>query len=150
MIMAGNIWFFYALGAALLWAIGYVIAEKLLDMGLKPAFIIFFDALVIVPFYFLLAYNFGEIKEGLNILFTKEYALWFAILSAFTILGGNFLIILSIDGKNATLASIVESAYPVFTFIIAWAILKEVQITWETAIGGLMVLSGVTLIALRG
>ena len=148
--MASSAWFFYALGAALLWAVGYVIAEKLLRAGLQPAFIIFFDAMIVLPMYFILASKFGEIRDGFELLLTKDNLLWLAVLSAITIIGGNFLVILSVDAKNATLASIVESTYPVFTFLIAWAILKEVQITWETAVGGFMVLAGATLIALKG
>ena len=143
-------WFFYALGAALFWATAYVIAEKLLLAGLRPAFIIFLDALLAIPFYFFLATKFGEVEDGFRILFTQRDVLLLAVISGLTLIGGNFLVILSVDAKNATLASLVESAYPVFTFLIAWAILKEVQITWETAVGGLMVLCGTSIIALKG
>ena len=144
--MSSQVWFFYALVGYVLWGIGYVLSEKVLRMGLPPAFILFFDSLIVLPIFFILAASFGEIKNGFNLLWTTKDALTIAVLSGITIIGGNFLIILSVSKKNATLASLVEISYPLFTFVFAYLILKEVQLNWGAALGGLLIFSGIAVI----
>ncbi len=146
---SSNSWFYYALGAAVLWGIGYVLAEKLLRMGFPPAFIVFFDTLIVFPVFFIIASAFGEVGPGLRMLFEKDYAFFIAVLSAMTVIGGNFLIMLSVSEKNATLTSLIEISYPLFTFAFAWLILKEVQLTLETAAGAFLIFCGIVLIYLK-
>jgi drug/metabolite transporter (DMT)-like permease len=68
------------------------------------------------------------------------------LVASLTIVSGTFLVLMSISEKNATLTGLVEITYPIFTFIFAWIFLKEVQVNWESAIGGLLIFLGITLI----
>lgn len=143
--MTGSFWFFQALGAAVLWGLGYALSEKLLKSGMTPAFMMMFTGMITLPSFFILTCLFGEFKSGFSILWTSGL-MWMAVLMALTVIGGNLLIILSIAGKNATLASMVEISYPLFIFLFAWMIFREVQLNWASALGALLIFSGVATI----
>ncbi len=148
-MIAEKLWFIYALTAAVLWGVGYVLAEKLLKGGIGPAFLMFASGTVTLPLYFLLALYLGQFKSGIEVLLADNGKLILVIVSALTVLGGTFLVFLGISEKNATLVNLIEISYPFFTFIFAWLILREVQLSWETAVGGLLIFSGITLIFLK-
>lgn len=145
-MLAGSAWFFYALSASFLWGLGYAISDKLLRVGLQPAFLMFLSTLICLPLYFILAAKFNELKSGFDLVFNDWKTLAWLIVMGVTVVGGNFLILMSVSEKNATLASLVEVTYPLFTFLFAWWLLKEVQLGWETAVGGLLIFSGVAVI----
>lgn len=148
--MAANIWFFYALGASLCWGLGYVFSEKLLRDGLTPAFIMSVAALLSLPIWFLFAHFSGELKNGLTYISNNKAKALLLAGTAMITLTGNFLILMGIASKNATLASLIEISYPIFTFIFAWLILKDVQLTWGTAVGGLLIMTGIVIVYLKG
>lgn len=148
--MMAHLWFFFALGAAVLWGIGYVLSEKFLRMGLTPSFMMFFNGLITLPIYFAIALSLGRIREGFTFIATHGYG-HFALLlfMALSIVSGSFLILLGISAKNATLASLIEITYPLFTFLFAWLILKETQLTWASGVGALLIFAGIAVIYLK-
>lgn len=148
--MAANLWFFYSLGASLFWGIGYVLAEKLLRGGLTPAFMMVVATLLSLPIYLAIAHFTGDLKAGWEHVSDNKSRMALLAATALVTVGGNFLILMGIAGKNATLASLIEITYPVFTFIFAWMILKDVQLTWGTAVGGALILSGIAVVYLKG
>ncbi len=148
--MAANLWFIYAISASLFWGMGYVLSEKLLKDGLTPAFLMFIGTLVSLPIYFIITQMTQELRPGIDYLTANKTKFALLIMTALLTVGGNFFILMSISGKNATLASLIEITYPVFTFIFAWMILKDVQLTLGTAIGGLLILSGIAVVYLKG
>jgi drug/metabolite transporter (DMT)-like permease len=139
-------WFFFACAAALVWGISYAASGRVLQRGLSPATLFFLDVLVgliAMASYLTIARKwpsaFGEIRALGN------QGLWLAVAVIATTVG-NFLIFLAIEGKNATLASLIEITYPFFVALIAWLFFREAQLTWPTAVGGALVLAGVTII----
>ncbi len=148
-MIESKLWFFYALGASILWGIGYVLSEKLLKSGFTPAFMMLSSGVITLPFYLLLVVYLGQLQGGLGLLFSDKNNLILMCLVGFTVVGGNFLIFMSIYEKNATMASIIEITYPLFTCLFAWLILRQVQIGWQTAIGGLFILAGIIIIFLE-
>ena len=53
--MADKLWFFYALGAAIVWGLGYVLSQKLLqEYEMSTTFLIFMCCLLALPLYFYL------------------------------------------------------------------------------------------------
>ena len=144
--MASNLWFLYALMASFSWGIAYVISEKLLRMGMTPALMMTISATVCAPLYLLLAAKFNEIKPGWELIKNNTDQLWIILLMAVTVVAGNFFSLLSISEKNATLTAFIEICYPLFTFILAALILKESQLNWSTACGGLLILAGIAVI----
>lgn len=148
--MVANLWFFYALGASLFWGMGYVLSEKLLREGLTPAFIMTAASILSLPIWLAIASASGDLKSGLEYIGRNKDKALLLVLTALMPIGGNFLILLGIAGKNATLASLVEISYPIFTFIFAWLILKDIQLTWGTAFGAMLIISGIAVVYLKG
>ncbi len=139
-------WFFFASAAALIWGISYAASGRVLQRGLSPATLFFLDVL------------FGLLAVGSYLTVTRKWpaalgeiralggqGVWLAVAVAATT-AGNFLIFLAIEGKNATLASLIEITYPFFVALFAWLFFRDVQLSWPTAMGGAFVLTGVTII----
>jgi drug/metabolite transporter (DMT)-like permease len=127
-----------------------VISEKLLRQGLTPSYLLFIAAAMSLPFYLFLTLHLGTLKEGyLLMVGQKSTYIWTLIMAVTTILA-NFMIVMSISTKNATMASLVEISYPVFTVIFAWLILRELQMNMYGAAGGLLIFAGIALIYLKG
>ena len=122
--MAANLWFFYALGAAMFWGLGYVLTEKLLVQGFAPSFLMAASALITLPCYLLLAWKLGDLRPGFELATADGKTLALLVLTALLVIGGNFLIFSSIAGKNATMAAIIEISYPFFTLFFAWLLFR--------------------------
>jgi drug/metabolite transporter (DMT)-like permease len=145
-----SLWFFCALGAAIMWGAGYVVTEILLKKyGLTPAFIMFASQLITLPIWFLICAYLGQVSPGFKLMASVPSAAGLVFLQAVLIIGGAFLIIHSISMKNATLASLIEISYPLFTALFAYLILKDTQVNLWTAAGGLLIISGISLIYLK-
>ena len=52
----------------------------------------------------------------------------------------------SIQGKNATLAGLIEISYPLFIALFAYFLFGEMQIGVASALGGVLIFAGVALI----
>lgn len=136
-------WYVTAIGAALVWGIHY----PLVDHALKKISLISVLLLTAVP-VILAAPLFHRTLAA-------DYAVWAALdvgprarvlALALTSLLGSVLLFLSIAGKNATLASLIEISYPVFVAIFAWLLFREIHVNPSVIIGGLLVFAGVVMI----
>ena len=63
-----------------------------------------------------------------------------------TSLLGAVLLYISIAGKNATLASLIEITYPVFVVFFAFVMFRHVHLNLSVIVGGLLVIAGAALI----
>jgi drug/metabolite transporter (DMT)-like permease len=132
-----------------MWALGYVLSEKLLKQGYTPAFMILVTSVVGLPIYFFISYLQGNLSEQ-TLRVTSDYnAALLMFIIAITVVGGSFMILMSVNEKNATLAALIEICYPLFTFVFAWLILKEVQLNWYSAIGAFLIVSGMAIIYIK-
>lgn len=144
-----NLWFFYALGASMLWGFGYVLSEKLLQYGLSPAFIMFTTYVLSVPMFAMLVLKSGGFQINLDLITADKVIFIIALMLAVTLVFGNLFILEGIALKNATLVATIEATYPIFTAILAYFILKEVQINWWTFAGAILCCCGVCIIYLK-
>jgi len=62
----------------------------------------------------------------------------------------NYLISRSIQASNATLAGLIELAYPVFTVAFTWLLFGHNHLTPAVAFGGLLIMAGAAVIGLAG
>lgn len=148
--MAGSLWIVCSLSAAMLWGIGYVIAEKILkETDISPAFLMVATEVITLPLYIGLCVYLGQLKTGIGIIMSSNTIFWLVVIHAFTIVGGNFLILNSVLLKNATLATLLEITYPLFVAFFAYLILKDTQLNWGTAFGAVLIFSGVFVIYLK-
>jgi drug/metabolite transporter (DMT)-like permease len=136
-------WYLAAIGAAVVWGVHY----PLVDFALKRMSLV--TVLVLTALPLLLAVPFYHRTLA------ADWASWRAlpwderipiVALAFTSLAGAVLLFLSISGKNATLASLIEISYPVFVALFAWLLFREIHWNASVLAGAALVFAGVALI----
>ena len=55
-MIENNLWFFIALLSAVFWGISYCFAERIMDQGVSPAFLLLLQGIVTFPVYIIFAY----------------------------------------------------------------------------------------------
>jgi len=139
-------WYVFAIGAAVVWGLHYPLVEyalrrvSLVSVMLLTALPI----LLLVPFY---TDSLERDWHGLRELDTP--ARLTILLIALTSLVGTWLLFLSIRGRNATLASLIEISYPAFVALFAWALFREWQINSGVLLGAALVFAGTAMIILN-
>ena len=136
-------WYITALGAALVWGIHY----PLVDFALKRISVFSVLLLTVLPVLVLMPVFMRDLARDLDtlqVLPGVEQAMIAAI--GLTSLLGAVLLYVSIAGKNATLASLIEISYPVFVVFFAYVIFRQIHLNASVIIGGLMVIAGAGLI----
>ena len=136
-------WYLTALAAALVWGIHY----PLVDFALKRVSIFSVLLLSVLPILLLMPIFLRDLARDLDAVRAlpgAEQGMIAAI--GLTSLLGAVLLYLSIAGKNATLASVIEITYPVFVVVFAYLIFRQVHLNASVVTGGLMVIAGAGLI----
>ena len=136
-------WYITALGAALIWGVHY----PLVDFALKRISVFSVLMLTVLPILLLMPVFMRDIARDLDAVRELpgiEQGMIAAI--GLTSLLGAVLLYLSIAGKNATLASLIEITYPVFVAFFAYAIFRHVLVNASVIVGGLLVMAGAGLI----
>jgi drug/metabolite transporter (DMT)-like permease len=141
------VWLLYALGAAVIWGVNYAVSGRLLERGMSPQTLFFVDLV------------FGTLALGLMITLTGRWSataselqqarpdmVWLVIAVAAATAAG-LLIFMSIEAKNATVASLIEVTYPLFTAFFAWILFRQTTLNAATIIGGLLIFAGVLIVA---
>ena len=136
-------WYITALGAALIWGIHY----PLIDLALKKISLYGVLTLTVIPVLLIapffsdtLASDYAAFKA----LETNDKLLIAAI--GLTSLIASILLFMSIESKNATLASLIEITYPVFVALFSFILFKHTHINPRVMLGGLLVITGAGII----
>lgn len=136
-------WYVTALGAALVWGLHY----PLVDFALKRISIYSVLLLTVLPVLLLMPVFLRDVSRDMDTLRglpAAEQGMIAAI--GITSLLGAVLLYLSIAGKNATLASLIEITYPVFVAFFAFVLFRQIHLNTSVIVGGLMVIAGAALI----
>ena len=147
--MTQHLWFIFSFGSAILWGFGYALYEKVMRAGISPAVMMCLTTLITLPACLLLSHFNGTLQTSLQAVASNKTLLLLALLVAGSVVAGNLLILQGILLKNATLANLIEISYPVFTFIFAWLMFRDIQLNIGTAFGGLLIFAGVLTIFLK-
>ncbi len=139
-------WYVAAIGAALVWGVHY----PLVDHALKKLSLVSVLLLTALPIVALGLFFHRTLAADYAVWTTLDTGPKLRVLAlALTSLLGSVLLFLSIAGKNATLASLIEISYPVFVALFAWLLFREVHVNASVLVGGLLVFAGVTLIIMN-
>ena len=136
-------WYVTALGAALIWGVHY----PLVDFALKRVSVFSVLMLSVMPILLLMPVFLRDMARDLDTVRALpgvEQGMIAAI--GLTSLLGAVLLYLSIAGKNATLASLIEITYPVFVVFFAYVMFRHVHVNASVIVGGLLVMAGAGLI----
>jgi drug/metabolite transporter (DMT)-like permease len=136
-------WYVTALGAALVWGVHY----PLVDFALKRISLFSVMLLSVLPIVLLAPLFYKQLSGDIDIVkalsVTEQWTIGFIGLTS---LVGAALLYLSIAGKNATLASLIEITYPVFVVFFSYALFKQIHINASVLVGGALVITGAGLI----
>ncbi len=144
-----NAWFWMALFAAMSWGIAYPLGDKVLKAGLDPIMMVAITCLIQLVIAGGIAAFRVDFSEQADVLSNKRVLL-FLFLCATTYVIGSMLIYSSISVKNASLSSLIEMSYPLFTVFFAWLFFREFHLNLTVAFGSLLILGGVAMIYLKG
>jgi len=149
MLNSANLWFFCALGTAVMWGFGYALSEKVMKDSFHPLFLMVVTGFLYLGLSLIAAYCTNNLKGGFQEIVNNPPSLISLLLVSLSVVIGSFLIYYAISLKNATMVNLIEITYPVFTLIFAYIIMKEVQITPATMFGGLLIFAGIGVIYLK-
>jgi drug/metabolite transporter (DMT)-like permease len=119
----------------------------LIDFAMKRLSIYGVLLLSVIPIVLLMPLFLRELAGDLEVFKSlpgKEQ--WTILAVSLTSTAGAALIYLSINNKNATLASLIEITYPVFVILFAYILFRQIHVNLSVLFGGLMILLGAGLI----
>jgi uncharacterized membrane protein len=138
-------WFWLALLASIFWGLTYVLNQYMLRF-LDPLAIFFLSTFFIA---FMLAIYLSYTHQW-QIIFHKfsdhPKLIWATLAYTFFYFLAGLLILKSIHAGNASLAAIIESAYPLFTIPFAYLLLHEIQFNWGILTGMSLILAGLIIV----
>jgi drug/metabolite transporter (DMT)-like permease len=136
-------WYVAALGAAITWGIYY----PLVDMALKRISLYSVILLSMIPVFLVMPLFLKTVSSDIETVKSLPVSeQW--IIAALGLIGlfGEVMVYLAINGKNATLASLIEMTYPVVVVLFAFLFFRQMHATTSVFLGGLMILTGAGLI----
>jgi drug/metabolite transporter (DMT)-like permease len=140
-------WTVYALFAAIIWGLDYVLAERIFHSQISPSTLLGVQMAIGSVVFLTISAN-SSMAADIEILTTSRYAAWILIAAIVAFIVANLLIALSIKSKSATLAGLLEISYPIFIAIFSWLLFGDNQLNLATFLGGILIFSGVVTIYL--
>ena len=141
------VWLLYALAAALIWGVNYAVSGRLLERGISPPTLFLIDLLFGTVAMVTLIGRTGKWHSTFAELYHARGEIPWLIVAAVAATSAGMLIFLSIEAKNATLSSLIEVTYPLFTAFFAWAFFRQTTINLSTIIGAALIFTGVLIVA---
>lgn len=141
----GTMWIIYSLIASILWGLDYTLAGKLLE---KTGFPLLLALQFLVGFLVMLGFvlSSGAYKAELPRLFSTTQSIAMVVIMIGAFVAAHVCIVLSIENKTATLASLIEMSYPIFVVAFSWLLFREASLHVGTVIGGALVFAGVSMV----
>lgn len=140
-------WLLYATFASVFWGITYSLNEQLYKhISIFSSFVLI-SALSTVAFTIIALAN-GTFQKDMSTLASNNLALILIVSSASAFILAEVFIGLSITGKNATLAGLIEISYPIFIILFSYLIFRESHLNLGTLLGGALVFFGIASIYL--
>ena len=140
-------WFFYALGAAIIWGINYAVSGRLLERGMSPQTLYFIDTVCGGLTLTVLITATGRWEATALEIRSARPDLIYLVVAVIATISAGMLIFLSIQAKNATVASLIEITYPLFTAFFVWALFRQATFNLTTLFGALLIFAGVVIVA---
>lgn len=138
------VWWMYAFIAAAVWGVHYVLLERAMTVA-SPITVYLIPTAVsafAIPFFY------KTLAEDYKTIITASYDVKVSLAAImFTGAVASLCLYKAINMSNATLASLIEIAYPIFVAIFAYLIFGHNHLThWTTVVGGLFILAGAVLV----
>lgn len=137
-------WFVAALSTAILWGFVYCLGGEIVKQIDKKTYI-FLSSLTSTIVYGCLCWD--KVPETIQALQSKKIVILWLVLAIISTLTANYLSLLAVQLKNASLASMVEISYPLWVVLFTYLIFSDKQVSILSVIGGIFVIIGIMLVA---
>ena len=141
------LWLLYALGAAIIWGVNYSVSGRLLERGMSPQTLFIVDLLFGLLAVTLLITLTGRWQTTALEIRNAQPDIHLLAVAALATFSAGLLIFMSIEAKNATVSSLIEISYPLFTAFSAWLFFRQNTVNLATLIGAVFILVGVLIVA---
>lgn len=141
------LWFWAALLAASLWGLSYAMAENVLKGGISSTSLMAFYTWIAAPIFTVIAWRNGSLRQGISLARENPSFIFSIVALVVCYFIGNLLIYWAIKQKDATTVSLIEISYPLFVALFSYVIFNNMQLTWQSALGGMLILSGVAVMS---
>ena len=139
-------WYLTAIAAALVWGLHY----PLIDNALRKLSVMSVLLLTAVPVLLVAPWFRRTLVADYRTLAQLSWNDRLPILAlGLTSFSASVLLFLSIESKNATLASLIEISYPVFVALFAYVLFREMHLNASVLTGSVLVFLGVGIIILN-
>jgi drug/metabolite transporter (DMT)-like permease len=142
-------WALFALSAAIFWGLAYTMSGQVVKSGISTPFILGFVAAVTLPVYVTALIKTESFRPSLEIVMNNKILLLFLGVQAISLMMGQYLIYAAIAQKSVTYAAVLEISYPIFVCLFTWVLFRDLQMSWNIAVGGLMIFAGSALVFLK-
>ncbi len=139
-------WLVYAIAASILWGLVYSLSEKIFRYDISPQTLLAAQMCLGGIIFLLFSYN-TTLKKDMALIISNHRLFIILISELVAVIIANYLISLSIQAKDATLAGLIEQSYPIFTIFFTWVIFKESHLTAGVIIGSIMIFLGIVIMA---
>lgn len=140
-------WVFYSIAAAIVWGLDYSLCERIFNAKISPFSLLAIQMFVGSIIFFVIGLR-HNLYDDIQLILHDTTLFWIILVALITFNGGNLLIFLSIQAKNATIAGLIELSYPLFTILFTWFLFRDHHVDLNLIIGGLLITSGVFYVAL--
>lgn len=140
-------WFLFATLASAFWGITYALNEQTYKHISFLSSLVISSAICTAVFLIAALMN-GTLQKDMPTLASNGTALTLAIAGALALVIAEVFIGLSISGKNATLAGLIEISYPIFIVLFSFLLFKESHLNVGTVVGGIGIFLGICCIYL--
>ena len=138
-------WLVYAVSAAAVWGLDYALGERVLKNKISPTSLMTVQMALGTMFFLTVGYA-GSLKQDFQIIISDRKVLGLTLAAIASFNFGNWLIFLSIQAKNATIAGLIELCYPVFTALFTYFLFKENHLSPSVLVGSIFILIGIFII----
>jgi drug/metabolite transporter (DMT)-like permease len=139
-------WYVTALGAAIIWGLHYPLVDHALKR-ISPVGVLLLTA---VPILLVAVIFHRHVVADVQAVKGMEWSSRLVVIAlSLTSILGSLLLYMSINSRNATLASLIEISYPVFVALFSYLLFRQTQINPSVVLGGALVFAGVAVIILN-
>lgn len=137
-------WIVYALIVSITRGIQYAVLDKVLVS--VPIVVLCFVSSIFNTIFFGIFFYLGNYSKHFKEYFADRNILRLFILITVLYMVSSSLILVAIQNKNATIASLIEISYPIFVVLFSYIFYKNVQINTWIIIWGVLIFVGIALV----
>lgn len=141
-------WIIQSLGASLMWGLCYAISGKLYEKGMSVVVYYFLSSGVTFIGSGAYLWLSGKAPSVLGDLASIRQEWHWLFLSLTAASMASLSVSFAVVTKNATMAALIESSYPIFVAITAWVFFNQSHLSMTALLGGILIMAGGVMVAL--